>query len=64
MLERIRVVLVETTHPANIGSVARAMKTMGVLDLVLVKPNDFPSARAKWLASGATDVLDLSLIHI
>ncbi len=58
MLDKISVVLVETTHPANIGSVARAMKTMGLCQLVLVKPYDFPSARAKWLASGAVDILD------
>ena len=56
--EQLVVVLVETSHPANIGAAARAMKTMGVTKLRLVNPDDFPSARANWLASGATDVLD------
>ncbi|MES2661819.1 MAG: RNA methyltransferase [Pseudomonadota bacterium] len=62
MLDRIRVVLVETTHPANIGSAARAMKTMGLTDLVLVRPKEFPSARATWLASGANDLLENATI--
>jgi len=55
---QIVVILIETSHPANIGSTARAMKTMGLTHLRLVEPNDFPSARAQWLASGANDVLD------
>jgi tRNA/rRNA methyltransferase len=59
-LGRIRVVLVETSHPGNVGSAARAMKTMGLSDMVLVKPRlaapqHDPQAVA--LASGATDVL-------
>ena len=56
-LARIRVVLSRTSHPGNIGSAARAMKTMGLTRLVLVNPRDFPSAGADALASGATDVL-------
>ncbi|KTC21177.1 RNA methyltransferase [Pseudomonas putida] len=57
MLPRIRVVLVNTSHPGNIGGAARAMKNMGLLRLVLVEPNDFPSHEASARASGADDVL-------
>lgn len=57
MLSNIRVVLVETTHPGNIGAVARAMKNMCLQRLVLVKPRHFPSAEADARASGAQDVL-------
>jgi len=56
-LASIRVVLVETTHPGNIGSVARAMKTMGLTQLVLVNPKAFPDGLATAMASGAADVL-------
>ncbi|WP_026279827.1 RNA methyltransferase [Thioalkalivibrio sp. ALJ16] len=56
-LARLRVVLVGTTHPGNIGSAARAMKAMGVTDLVLVAPEKFPHADATALASGADDLL-------
>jgi TrmH family RNA methyltransferase len=53
----VRIVLVEPSHPGNIGSAARAMKTMGLADLVLVNPKIFPSAEATALAAGAADVL-------
>ncbi len=53
----VRIVLVETSHPGNIGAAARAMKTMGLDELVLVAPRDFPSADATARASGADDVL-------
>ena len=53
----VRIVLVETSHPGNLGASARAMKTMGLEDLVLVAPHDFPSAEATARASGADDVL-------
>jgi TrmH family RNA methyltransferase len=53
----IRFVLVETSHPGNIGAVARAMKNMGVLDLVLVSPKEYPHPDATARASGADDVL-------
>jgi TrmH family RNA methyltransferase len=53
----IRFVLVETTHPGNIGAVARAMKNMGLVDLVLVSPREFPHAEAVARAAGAEDVL-------
>ncbi len=56
-LANIRIVLVETSHPGNIGSVARAMKTMGLSQLVLVKPKSFPDGLATAMASGAADVL-------
>ncbi len=56
-LNRIRVVLVETSHPGNIGAVARAMKNMGLSDLALVAPRAFPHAEATARASGADDLL-------
>lgn len=58
MLENIRIVLVNTTHPGNIGGVARAMKNMGLSDLCLVAPKTFPSEVAVARASGATDLLE------
>lgn len=61
-LSDIRIVLVNTTHSGNIGGVARAMKNMGLSDLVLVKPNVFPSDDAVARASGATDLLDNATI--
>jgi len=56
-LHNIRIVLVETSHPGNIGAVARAMKTMCLSRLVLVKPRFFPHADATARASGADDLL-------
>ena len=56
-LDRIRIVLAHPSHPGNIGAAARAMKTMGLKNLVLIKPRQFPHADADALASGATDVL-------
>lgn len=53
----IRFVLVDTSHPGNIGAVARAMKTMGLCELVLVNPREFPHPEATARASGADDVL-------
>ena len=64
-LSRVRVVMVSTSHPGNIGSAARAMKTMGLSDLVLVAPrheNATGDAQAIALASGATDVLESARI--
>ncbi|ALG69442.2 RNA methyltransferase [Beggiatoa leptomitoformis] len=57
LLRRLHIVMVGTTHPGNIGSAARAMKTMNVSQLVLVEPLKFPSAEATALASGASDIL-------
>lgn len=54
----VRIVLVGTTHPGNIGAVARAMKNMGQSDLVLVNPKHFPHEDATARASGATDILE------
>jgi tRNA (cytidine32/uridine32-2'-O)-methyltransferase len=54
----VRIVLVGTTHPGNIGAVARAMKNMGLSDLALVNPKHFPHEDATARASGATDILD------
>jgi TrmH family RNA methyltransferase len=56
-LARLRVVLVRPSHPGNIGSAARAMKTMGLSQLWLVAPARFPDPEAAALASGAQDVL-------
>ena len=53
----IRIVLVEPSHPGNIGAVARAMKNMGLEQLVLVGPRQFPHSEALARASGADDVL-------
>ena len=58
MLQNIRVVLVNTSHPGNIGGAARAMKNMGLSRLVLVQPRDFPSVEAVARAAGAVDILD------
>jgi len=57
MLSNIRVVLVNTSHPGNIGAAARAMKTMGLTRLYLVEPKTYPDAGATARASGADDVL-------
>ena len=54
----INIVLVDTIHPGNIGSVARAMKTMGLTRLSLVNPRVFPSGDASALSGNATDVLE------
>jgi TrmH family RNA methyltransferase len=53
----IRIVLVEPSHPGNIGAVARAMKNMAIGELVLVKPKQFPHEEATARASGADDLL-------
>ncbi|MGO0306720.1 RNA methyltransferase [Endozoicomonas acroporae] len=55
--ENISIVLVNPSHPGNIGAAARAMKTMGLSQLCLVAPDDFPSGTATALASGADDIL-------
>jgi tRNA/rRNA methyltransferase len=58
LLGRVRVVLVRTTHPGNIGAAARAMLTMGLERLVLVAPRHFPDPDAVARAAGAVSVLD------
>lgn len=57
MLAGVRVILSNTSHPGNIGAAARAMKTMGLTQLVLVEPKHYPDAEATARASGADDVL-------
>src|SRR5438132_8656678 len=57
-LAHIRVVLCRPTHPGNIGAAARAIKTMGLRQLVLVEPKLFPHPDATARASGAVDVLN------
>jgi tRNA (cytidine32/uridine32-2'-O)-methyltransferase len=58
MLNNIRIVLVDTSHPGNIGAVARAMKNMCLTQLYLVNPLQFPDAEATSRASGADDLLN------
>lgn len=62
-LARVRVVLIHTTHPGNIGAAARAMKVMGLTQLHLVAPKVFPSADATAMASGAADLLHTARVH-
>jgi TrmH family RNA methyltransferase len=62
-LARIRVVLINTTHPGNIGAAARAMKVMGLRQLHLVTPKIFPHAEATARASGADDLLQHAAVH-
>jgi tRNA/rRNA methyltransferase len=62
VLARMRIVLVRSTHPGNIGAAARAIKTMGLSQLVLVEPKLFPHADATARASGAVDVLDAARV--
>lgn len=54
---KIRMVLVNTTHPGNIGGAARAIKNMGLTELYLVQPREYPAPRAVWRAAGARDIL-------
>lgn len=59
----IRIVLVETRHPGNIGAAARAMKNMGLQELHLVRPQSFPDPDAWARASGADDLLETAQVH-
>ncbi len=63
ILERVRIVLCRPSHPGNIGSAARAMKTMGLADLRLVTPARFPAPEAEWMATNAGDVLGSARVH-
>lgn len=58
MLKNIRIILVETSHPGNIGAAARAMKNMALRQLHLVSPQQFPHREATSRASGADDLLN------
>jgi len=62
-MHNVRIVLVETQLASNIGSAARAMKTMGLEELHLVTPLQWPHADARTLAAGAMDVLDQARVH-
>ncbi len=62
IFNNIRVVLCQTSHPGNIGSAARAMKTMGLRHLYLVNPLHFPDAQATSLATGAADLLESATV--
>ena len=55
--DKIRIVLVEPHHPGNIGAVARAMKTMDLHRLYLVRPYKFPAVDAERRAMGAVEIL-------
>ncbi len=63
LLNSVKVVLVGTTHPGNIGASARAMKNMGIVNLALVKPKDFPSNEAIYRSKAAKDVLESAQIY-
>jgi len=63
LLSRVRIVLINTTHPGNIGATARAMKVMGLDNLHLVTPAIFPNAEATAMASGADDLLQNVTLH-
>jgi tRNA (cytidine32/uridine32-2'-O)-methyltransferase len=58
LFPRVRIVLVETSHPGNIGAAARAMKNMGICQLVLVAPISFPHDKAIWRSASASDVVE------
>ena len=58
LLNSIKVVLVGTTHPGNIGATARAMKNMGIVNMALVEPKEFPSDIATYRSKAAKDVLE------
>lgn len=58
----IRIVMVETSHPGNIGACARAMKNMGLSELYLVSPHRFPDPEASARASGADDILASAMV--
>ncbi|MCW8807985.1 MAG: RNA methyltransferase [Rhodanobacter sp.] len=64
LVARIRYVLVRTSHPGNIGSAARAIRTMGFQRLELVSPARFPDREADALAAGADEVLATAGIHV
>lgn len=61
-LANIRIVLVHTTHPGNIGAVARAMKNMGLANLWLVAPTGFPGREASDRAANARDLLNQAVV--
>ena len=62
LLKNIRIVMVNTSHPGNIGAAARAMKNMGLTKLYLVEPKEYPSLEAISRSVGAVDVLDDAVV--
>ena len=62
LFPNVRIVLVETTHPGNIGASARAMKNMGLSRLYLVNPRKFPDDTAVWRAAAAADVVRNAIV--
>lgn len=62
LLKKIRIVLVNTSHPGNIGAAARAMKNMGLSRLYLVQPKQHPTLEAYRRSAGANDVLDRAVV--
>ena len=63
LLNSVKVVLVGTTHPGNIGATARAIKNMGILDLALAEPKEFPSDVATFRSKAAKDILEKASVH-
>lgn len=63
LLANLRVVLVQTYHPGNIGAAARAMRTMGITALHLINPRDFPAEEASRMAAGASELLKRAQVH-
>ncbi len=63
MLKNIKIVLIETTHPGNIGAAARAMKNMALESLCLVSPKCYPSAEATARAAGADSILERCQVY-
>ena len=61
-LENIRIVMINTSHPGNIGAAARVMKNMGLKNLYLVQPKKFPNYEATAMASGAADLLSAAIV--
>lgn len=63
MLKNVKIVLIETTHPGNIGAAARAMKNMSLERLCLVSPKLFPHADATARAAGADSILEQCQVY-
>ncbi len=61
-LDNIRIIMLNTSHPGNIGAAARVMKNMGLKHLYLVEPKQFPDPQATAMASGADDVLTKAMV--
>lgn len=62
MLDNIRIIMINTFHPGNIGAAARALKNMGLSQLWLVDPREFPHEEASSRAAGAKDLLDRAVV--